>query len=274
MQTPHMFNVIYPRVWPFGAKDDEVAFTYDITASSVSQQMAYVYDWLYPALTKAHRDRLRGALLEKAIMRVRATMNSSGGLPRISAIGPASANTGLGMAALALLNDDPQLTDVVARSSEAIWSMMDHIGEDGGWQEGRGYWAYGLGESLRFIDAAKRVSGGKINLYQHRAIATHPEDSALWPHRRVRRRLGGPVGESYVMNRLAQESGDPRAAWYVKNFVRNQETIFDLLWPATTVKAGETDGGFAVFPEHRLGGPAQGLWRGLPDNRHQGRHER
>jgi hypothetical protein len=237
MQTPHQFDVIYSRVWPYGAKDDEVAFTYDITASATTQQMSYIYDWLYPALAKPQRDRLRGALLEKAIMRVRGNYEYLWWATAYKCNWSGICHTGLGLAALALLDDDPQLTDVVARSCEGIWNMIEHIGPDGGWQEGRGYWAYGLGESVRFIDAVKRATGGKVDLFKHRSLSPHPVDFGLFGLTAgFGDGSGNSVGESYVMNKLAQESGDPRAAWYVKNFVRTGETIFDLIWPATTVK--------------------------------------
>ncbi len=249
MQTPHTFDVIYSRVWPYGAKDDEVAFTYDITASATSQRMAFIYDWLYPALTKAQRDRIRGALLEKAIMRVRGNYEYLWWATAYKCNWSGICHTGLGLAALALLDDDPQLTDVVARSCEGINAMLDHIGENGGWQEGRGYWAYGVGETVRFIDAMNRVSNGKIDLFKHRALASHPLDFALYGL------TGGfgdgsgvPVGESFVMNKLTQESGDPQAAWYVKNFVRSRREVFDLIWPATTVQPEAPTEGSKLFP--------------------------
>jgi hypothetical protein len=237
MQSPHQFDVIYSRVWPYGAKDDEVAFTYDITASATTQQMSFIYDWLYSGLTKPQRDRLRGALLEKAIMRVRGNYEYLWWATAYKCNWSGICHTGLGLAALALLDEDPQLTDVVARSCEGIWNMIEHIGDDGGWQEGRGYWAYGLGESVRFIEAIKRATGGKIDLFKHRSLSPHPVDFGLFGLTAgFGDGSGNSVGESYVMNKLAQESGDPRAAWYVRNFVRNGETIFDLIWPATTVK--------------------------------------
>ena len=241
VQSAHYFDIIYPRVWPSGAKDDQVVFSFDISASATSQRMAYIYDWLYPALTKAQRDRIRGALLEKAITRVRGSYEYFWWATAYKCNWSGICHTGLGLTALALLGEDPQLTDVIARSYEGVSAMLDHIGDDGGWQEGRGYWAYGVGESVRFIDALKRATGGQLNLFKHRAISPHPVDFGLFGL------TGGfgdgsgtPVGESFVMNRLVQETGDPRAAWYVQNFIRPREEIFDLIWPAATVRAEKT----------------------------------
>ena len=249
VQSAHYFDVIYSRVWPYGVKDDIVVFTYDITASATSQRMAYIYDWLYSALTKPQRDRIRGALLEKAITRVRGNYEFFWWATAYKCNWSGICHTGLGLAALALLDDDPQLTDVVARSCEGISAMLDHIGDDGGWQEGRGYWSYGLGESLRFMDAIKRLSGGKIDLFKHRSLTPHPLDFGLFGMTAgFGDGSGNAVGDSYTMNKLAQESGDPRAAWYVKNFVRTQESIFDLIWPATSVKPEKPAESSKFFP--------------------------
>lgn len=237
VQSPHTFDVIYSRVWPFGAKDDEVVFTYDITASSVSQKMSYIYDWLYTALDKHQRDRIRAALLDKAITRVRGNYEYFWWATAYKCNWSGICHTGLGLSALALLDEDPQLTDVVARSCEGIWNMIEHIGEDGGWQEGRGYWAYGLGESVLFMEAVKRATGGEVNFFKHRSLYPHPEDFGLYGMTAgFGDGTGMPVGESFVMNKLAQESGDPAAAYYVQRYVRPLDGLFDLIWPATTVK--------------------------------------
>lgn len=249
VQSAHYFDVIYSRVWPYGAKDDQVVFSYDITASSTAQRMAYIYDWLHPALAQAQRDRLRGALLEKAITRVRGNYEYFWWATAYKCNWSGICHTGLGLAALALLGEDPQLTDVVARSTEGIAAMLDQIGTDGGWQEGRGYWAFGVGESVRFIEALKRATGGRINLFKHRAISPHPVDFGLFGLTAgFGDGAGTPVGESFVMNKLAEETGDPRAAWYVQNFIRPREEIFDLIWPATTVRAEKPVEASRFFP--------------------------
>ncbi len=67
----HRFDIIYPRVWPWNVPDDQVVFSFDITAARKARVLAIAYDWLYPALTKYQRDKIRNGLLEKAITRVR-----------------------------------------------------------------------------------------------------------------------------------------------------------------------------------------------------------
>jgi hypothetical protein len=249
VQSAHYFEVIYPRVWPYGAGDDQVVFSYDITASATSQRMAYVYDWLHPALTRAQRDRIRGALLEKGITRVRGSYEYHWWATAYKTNWSGICHSGLGLAALALLHEDPQLTDVVARSHEGVAAMLDHIGTDGGWQEGRSYWAYGVGESVRFIEALKRVTGGKVNLFDHRAISPRPADFALFGLTGAfGDGTGTPVGESYVLNKLVTETKDPTAAWYLQNFVRPREDILELLWPRPELRGEPPADGSKHFP--------------------------
>jgi len=236
VQSPHRFEVIYPRVWPYGAQDDEVVFSYDITTAGVTRDLSYIYDWLYPALPKAHRDRIRGALLEKAITRVRGDYDYFWWATAYKCNWSGICHSGLGLAALTLLDEDPKLTDVVARSCEGVWNMLGHIGEDGGWQEGRGYWAYGVGESVMFMDAVKRATGGRVDLFKHPGVYPHPADFALYGMTAAfGDGTGQAVGESFIINKLAQESGDPRAAWYSQRFVRPLDGVFDLIWPKASV---------------------------------------
>lgn len=237
VESAHHFEVIYSRVWPYGAKDDEVVFNFDIRSAGTCQTLAYVYDWLYPALTKAQRDRIRGALLEKAITRVRGSYDYFWWASAYRCNWSGICHSGLGMAALALLDEDPKLVDVIARSYEGVSAMLDHMGADGAWQEGRGYWAYAMTDSVRFIDALKRVSGGRVDLYRHPALSTHPLDFALYGLTGgFGDGTGAPVGEPAVLNKLIAESHDARGAWYVQNFVRAGEEAQDLLWPRPDVR--------------------------------------
>ncbi|HVW21515.1 MAG TPA: heparinase II/III family protein [Opitutaceae bacterium] len=248
VQSPHRFDVIYGRVWPWGAKDDQVVFTYDITSASMSRDLALVYDWIYPAMTKAQRDRIRSGLLEKAITRVRGSYDYFWWNTASRCNWSAICHSGLGIAALALLHEDPGLTDVIAHSCRGISDLLDQVGPDGGWGEGRGYWAYGMGESVAFMEAIRRATQGKVDFFRHRALYPHPVDFALYG-------LGAgfgdgtglAVGNSYLINKLVAESGDPRAAWYDQAYVRHESTVFDLIWPVPAVAPERPSEGSRLF---------------------------
>ena len=62
----HEFPIIYSRVWPKYVDDDMVVFNFDIRVVYMAHYLSAVYDWIYPIMTKRQRDRIRGALLEKA----------------------------------------------------------------------------------------------------------------------------------------------------------------------------------------------------------------
>ena len=188
-------------------------------------------------MTKAQRDRIRSGLLEKAITRVRGSYDYFWWNAASRCNWSGICHSGLGLAALALLDEDPGLTDVVAHSCQAVSDLLDHVDPDGGWQEGRGYWAYGMGESTMFMDAIKRATEGRINFFQSIPPSTRiPADFALYGLTAgFGDGTGLPVGNSFFINKLVAESGDPHAAWYDHNFVRPSEGVFDLIWPVPAV---------------------------------------
>ena len=108
----------HPRVWPYGVPDDQVSFSYDISVADCAYVVGLVYDWLYPALAKPQRDRIRGALLEKAITRVRGNYEYQWWATAYKCNWSGICHSGVGMAALALLTEEPRLIDVLARSCE------------------------------------------------------------------------------------------------------------------------------------------------------------
>jgi Heparinase II/III-like protein len=236
VQSAHRFDVIATRVWPYGAKDDEVVFTYDITTAGISRDLSLVYDWTYSALSKAERNRIRSGLLEKSITRVRGSYEYFWWNTASRCNWSGICHSGLGLAALALLDEDPHLSDVLAHSCEGVKQLLDHVDPEGGWQEGRGYWAYGFGESSIFIEAMKRASQGKINLFTHPALRDHPVDFALYGLTAgFGDGTGQVVGNSSFINKLTAESKNGIAAYYSKTFVHQAESVYDLIWPRTTV---------------------------------------
>jgi len=242
----HKFDIIYPRVWPWNVPDDQVVFSYDHMAADRAAAIATAYDWLYPVLTQWERDKIRGALLEKAITKVRGNYDFFWWSTAYRCNWSVVCNSGLGLAALTLLKEDPQVIDVAAEAYNRIGLTFDQIGEDGGWQEGRSYYGYLLRTGVPFADALNRATNGKYNLFKHKNLRTHPLDFFLYAlTANFGDSGGGPMGPSWVVNKLIDETRDATAAWY-RDKILSQGTernldggVFDVIWPKSFVQPVE-----------------------------------
>jgi hypothetical protein len=236
-QRAHEFPVIYSRVMPWNVSDDQVNFSFDHFNGDAGRVMAAVYDWLYPALSIPQRDRIRGALLEKVITKVRGNYEYHWWAAAYRCNWCGVCNSGVGLAGLALLTEDPQLTDVAAESYNRINNMLNEIGEDGDWQEGGGYWSYGVSTSIFFADALKRISGGKYNLFNNAKLKNNPVTFAAYITLEPDKTLnfedaeGKQIGSSSFFNKLAAETGSKTAVWYKNNYINCGNEPFDIIWP-------------------------------------------
>ncbi len=236
----HTFDIIYPRVWPRNVPDDQVLFSYDLNSARVARVLSTVYDWLYPVMTGRQRDKLRNAILEKAITRVRGNYEFFWWSSAYRCNWSAICFSGLGLSSLALLKEHPQLADVVAESYNRITLAYDQIGEEGGWQEGRGYYGYMVHSGAYFMDALKRVSNGKINLFLHPRIRANAYDFQLYALTAAfgdsEGKNGGPT---YAINKYVSETGSVTSAFYRDTFFSNGDDIFDILWPRSSLQGVE-----------------------------------
>ena len=236
----HEFPIIYSRVWPWNVDDDQVVFSYDIRTGDMASELGAVYDWLYPALNKRQRNRLRGALLEKAITLVRGNYEYHWWATSYRCNWCGICFSGLGVSSLALLTEDPQLVDVVAETYNRMNKMFDEIGVDGGWQEGRGYWAYGMRACIFFIESIRYITDGKYDLYKHNRIQSNPASFALYGLTSYfGDGTGAVVGSTHLLNRLAEETKDGEAAWYRENMLGTGNSMFDIIWPRSSIKPVE-----------------------------------
>ena len=240
-QRAHEFPIIYSRVWPWNVPDDEASFGFDHYNGDSGRIMAAVYDWLYPVLNRAQRDRIRGGLLEKVITRVRGNYEYHWWATAYKCNWCGVCNSGVGLAGIALLIEDPQLTDVIAESYNRIDSLFSNLGVDGGWQEGGGYWRYGISTSTFFADALKRLTNGKYNLFENERLKNNPATFPLYISMQPGTSLNfedsqsGTLGETFFINKLTTEIGDKRAAYYRKEFMKEGDDPFDIIWPRPTV---------------------------------------
>lgn len=237
----HRFPIIYSRVWPFNVDDDQAAFAVDLETTDTARILAAVYDWLYTALDKRQRDRIRGALLEKAILPVRGNYEYHWWTSAYRCNWCACCNAGIGTASLALLTEDPELLDVVAESVNRINRQFDEIGIDGGWQEGCGYYRKGVHAVNFFADPLKRLTGGAYNMYSHPKITANPITFLLYFSVTPGRLLPfedsayNRAGMSHIWNKLAIETNSPETSWFRNYMFGAGDDIFDILWPRGTV---------------------------------------
>jgi hypothetical protein len=241
-QRAHEFPIIYSRIMPWNVSDDQVNFNFDHFNGDAGRMMAAVYDWLYPALNPAQRDRIRGALIEKVVTRVRGDYEFHWWATAYRCNWCGVCNSGVGLTGLVLLTEHPQLTDIVAESYNRINSMFNELGEDGGWQEGGGYWNYGVHTSAFFADALKRITNSKYNLFENKRLANHPVNFPVYLSLPEKRSLnfedsggGGLIGSSHLINKLATETNSKEAAWYRDEFYGAGNDIFDIVWPRSKV---------------------------------------
>jgi hypothetical protein len=239
---PHEFPIIYSRIMPWNVPDDQVNFSFDHNNGDSGRMMAAVYDWLYPALTVAQRDRIRGALLEKVITRVRGNYEYHWWATAYRCNWCGVNNSGIGLAGLALLTEDPQLTDVVSESYNRINRLFNELGVDGDWQEGGGYWNYGVSTSVFFADALKRLTNGKYNLFENERLKNNPVTFPVFISVPGKGALNFEdsgerrIGSSSLINKLAVETNNGLAAWYRNEFFKEGDDMFDIIWPKPSVK--------------------------------------
>jgi hypothetical protein len=71
----------------------------------------------------------------------------------------------IGSAALYMLEDPEELTDVLVKVLPAIESYLSGFADDGACTEGYGYWEYGFGYFVYFADLLKARTSGDIDLF-------------------------------------------------------------------------------------------------------------
>lgn len=243
VSTAHEFDNIYRRVWPWNVKDDQVVFSYDLSSAATATLLSLTYDWLYPALDKSQRDRIRGALLENAVTRVRGNYEYHWWATAYRCNWSGVCHSGVGLTGLALIKEDPHLLDVVAASYNGVELMLNELGVDGGWQEGRGYWRKATSESFLFMDAIKRLSLGEFNLFHSPRLYANPVEFPLYTmYANFEDGKAGPTGEPWFINKLVAETKNPSAAFYLERFIEPyewEESYLELIWPKPDVTAIE-----------------------------------
>jgi hypothetical protein len=241
---PHEFPVIEGRMWPWGVDStkEQVVFSFDHVTGDISRDMAAMYDWLYNGLDRVQRNRIRCALLENCILRVRNAYAYHWWAWSYRCNWCCVCNSGLGLAALALYDENPEMADVVAESHGRIMRTLDQITPEGGWQEGVGYWNYALRTAQYFMVALKRATQGKVNMFDHPKLKV-TFDFPLWSQLPPQSSINfedsdgkGIKGNWSFYMKYAEETGSPAAYWLAGQFAKADSDPFSLIWKEATAK--------------------------------------
>jgi hypothetical protein len=150
-------------------------------------------------------------------------------------------NSGIGMVALSLIKDYPQLSDVIAESYNRISRMMNELGVDGGWQEGGGYWKYGMDKSILFAYALNKVTDKRFNLFENEKVKANPVSFPIYlfvpPNRAINFGDSGDkrIGGTDFFNLLVSETKSAEGAWYRKEILGSGNHYMDLIFSRPTV---------------------------------------
>lgn len=159
-------------VWPIWV-DTAHTPPYDLMTGEISLTAGLAWDWLYDELTPAERLRLREGVERRAM------------LPYLDATTRAKpmswytadhnwnpvCNGGAAVLALALGAESRYAADVLRMAAPGTAAYWNHLGADGGWDEGTGYWTYGHRYAFVAADAMRRAGLAEGSVYLDRAGA-------------------------------------------------------------------------------------------------------
>jgi len=119
---------------------------------------AFLYDWLYPVLDQGLKDRIRARLVSEADRIVK--QNFSYRLLSNHCLIETSA---MGLTGFVLEGETEEAKAIQRKAAQWTEQIIARAPLDGSWVEGVGYWKYGLGYFIRYLEASR--TGGWKNYY-------------------------------------------------------------------------------------------------------------
>jgi len=175
--------------------------------AELMQALAIGYDWFWPELKLEERDLLRDAIVTKGLKTALPFYEKQSGWVTTAGSANMTGNTGMGMAALAVAGDEPELSAAILK--HALNSMgRSFSGPEGGWIEGPGAWNYATRYVVSFLASLETASGGAYDPFILRGL----ERAA-----RLRVYSRGPLGRTFAYGPGADFSGSsPEMFWLAR----------------------------------------------------------
>lgn len=126
-----------------------------LDTATLALAMGLGYDWFYDKMTGNQREAIVSAIVEKGI---KPSWGKKPWWVTAKSNWNQVCNGGLGIAALAIWEDEPEIAAMtLQRSLDGIPHTMETYAPDGIYREGPSYWAYGTTYTVKFIHALEDV---------------------------------------------------------------------------------------------------------------------
>ncbi|HBD07542.1 MAG TPA: coagulation factor 5/8 type domain-containing protein [Syntrophobacteraceae bacterium] len=219
-----------------------------LDTAEMTHAFAIAYDWLYDTWSPRQREILRTAIRDKGLNpahRAYEGLSQSGWWVSTPYNWNLVCNGGIGMGALAILDEAPELAGaVLLETLHSVPKAMAQFAPDGGYDEGTLYWGYATYYATLFLASLETALGSTFGL----AELPGYNRTGLFPIH-----LTGPQsatfnyadadGETYWTSHmfwLARKFHQPAFAWYARQI--NQIHALDLLWFSADGNEPATEG--------------------------------
>src|SRR5574341_1393734 len=136
-----------------------------LDTAEMTHAFAIAYDWLYHALTPEERSWIRRAIVDHGIDPALAVYDRQGWWTTSEYNWNQVCNGGVGIAALAIADEEPERSARVLRHAlRSLPLAMASYAPDGGWAEGPGYWHYATRYTVYFLAALRTALGHDFGL--------------------------------------------------------------------------------------------------------------
>lgn len=155
---------IWESLYNITAKSDTFCTGVYLNVGDKLRELSICYDWMYNHWTEEQRRIVRNGLMhlgiEYIIREARCWAAFTASRNNLGMI----MNSGLGMAALAMMGDDEDYDDILNESLNRCMIslrdiMPDCIEPTGEFREGTAYWSYGVGNFLKFVSSMSIALG-------------------------------------------------------------------------------------------------------------------
>ena len=134
---------------------------YDLMNGETCMTFGLAYDWLYNDLSPEERTRLREGVIKRGLSAYLDGIGKKMWWATCQNNWNTVCNGGAAVLALALRNETELSAKALAASVPNMQRYFDHLADDGGWDEGTGYWTYGNRYAFLAAEALRR-SGDKF----------------------------------------------------------------------------------------------------------------